>query len=150
GFFSFVVDRKDSSQLWLRARVREDLARNFPDAEIIEKPGADYLFRAKVSKEAVAKRMAEMIMEADITGHFKDVAKQRSSTPTHGSRSSAYYAFWTAMAALQPYAPYSKTPRPAYQPPVSKGGSWKPGDRSVGRGQDSLFSSGRGSESTGL
>lgn len=139
GFFSFVVDRKDPNYLWLRARVREDLARNFPDAEIIEKPGADYLFRAKVLRTEVAARMSQMIMEADITGHFKDVANRRSAQPTHGNRSSAYYAFWTAMAALQPYAPYSKTPRPKAKP-------WTPPKRGPGAGQTSLpmFSNGGG------
>lgn len=126
GFFSFVVDRKDPDYLWLRARVREDLARNFPDAEIIEKPGADYLFRAKVLRTDVAARMSQMIMEADIKGHFKDVAKSRSAKPTHGDRGRAYYAFWTAMAELQPYAPYSKTPRPAQVPwtPPARVGGW--------------------------
>jgi hypothetical protein len=134
GFFSFVVDRKDPSQLWLRARVREDLARNFPDAEIIEKPGSDYVFRAKVSKEAVAARMAQMIMEADIQGHFKDVAIKRSAVPEHGSRSAAMYAFWTAMAALQPYAPYSKVKRSAVKT------TWKgtSADRKPGNGQGSI------------
>lgn len=143
GFFSFVVDRKNPDMLWLRARVREDLALNFPDAEIVEKPGSDYLFRALVPKEAVAKRMAEMIMEADITGHFKDVAMRRSAVPTHGSRSSAYYAFWGAMAKLQPYAPYSKTPRLPEPKKV-----WKPSDRTVGSGQGAISFS--GSESKGL
>lgn len=149
GFFSFVVDNKDPNYLWLRARVREDLARNFPDAEIIEKPGSDYVFRAKVTKTEAAARMAQMIMEADITGHFKDVAIRRSAVPTHGSRSSAYYAFWNAMAALQPYAPYSKAPRPAWKPQAK---TWKPGDRSVGSGQTSVFSNPgySGSENRGM
>jgi hypothetical protein len=138
GFFSFVVDRKDSSQLWLRARVREDLARNFPGVEIIEKPGSDYVFRAKVSKEVVAKRMAEMIMEADITGHFKDVAKSRSAKPEYGDRGTAYYAFWTAMAKLQPYAPYSKVKR-SEEKPLWRGTQ---ADRRPGEGQGSLYSGG--------
>jgi hypothetical protein len=146
GFFSFVVDRKDPTMLWLRARVREDLARNFPDAEIVEKPGSDYVFRAKVSKADVAARMSQMIMEADITGHFKDVAKARSAKPTHGDRGSAYYAFWTAMAKLQPYAPYSKTPRDEERK-YTPAKTWHPGDRTVSASQNDLFS---GSESRGL
>lgn len=134
GFFSFVVDNKDPNYLWLRARVREDLARNFPDVEILEKPGSDYVFRAKVLRTEVAARMSQMIMDADIKSHFKDVAKQRSAKPTHGDRGRAYYAFWNAMAELQPYAPYSKTPRPVQKP-------WTPPTRQgAGAGQGSLFS----------
>jgi hypothetical protein len=150
GFFSFVVDRKDPTMLWLRARVREDLVRNFPDAKVIEKPGSDYVFRAKVSKADVAARMAEMIMNSDITGHFKDVAKSRSAKPEYGDRGRAYYAFWNAMAELQPYRPYSKTHRSQEKTWSSK--TWKPGDKTVGSGQTSVFGGYQpsGSENKGL
>jgi len=111
GFFTFVVDRKDDTVVHLRARVREDLERNFPGVEVIEKPGADYYFRAKITKVQLAERMTQMIMDDTIKGHFKDVALAKSSPTEHGNRRSAYYGFWTAMAALQPYAPYSRTPR---------------------------------------
>jgi|GEM_PF-1655581 len=129
GFFSFVVDRKDPTQVHLRARIREDLERNFPDAEVYEKPGADYLFRAKVSKADVAERMAELILTADITGHFKDEVNRRAARPEHGSRSSAMYAFWNGMAACQPYAPYSKVPRP--KPLPAKPKLSRPGDHGI-------------------
>lgn len=139
GFFSFVVDRKDPSYLWLRARVRADLELNFPGVEVTEHPGADYLFRAKVKRADVAARMSEMIMNADIQGHFKDVANRRSAKPTHGNRSTAYYAFWTAMAQLQPYAPYSKTPRPK---PVVK--PWSPPPSRTGQTGLPMFSGSHG------
>jgi len=134
GFFSFVVDRKDPNYLWLRARLREDLERNFPGVEVTEHPGADYLFRAKVLRTDVAERIAQMVLDADITSHFKDVANQRSAKPVHGSRSRAMYAFWSAMAEVQPYAPYSKVPRPAPKP-------WTP-PKGVPAGQGALFSDG--------
>jgi hypothetical protein len=152
GFFTIIQDRKDANYVWLRARLREDIERNFPGVTAEEHPGADYLFRVKLPREQVAERLFELTMENNVTSHFKDVMIRTASKPVHGSRSSMLYGVWNAGAAMQPIPPYSKVPRPEPKPftSTSKGGSWKPGDRTVGRGQDSLFSSGRGSEDRGL
>ncbi|HEX8321680.1 hypothetical protein [Longimicrobium sp.] len=111
GFFTFVTDRKDPEYLWLRARVREDLEGNFPGITVEQHPGADYLWRAKVKRTDVAERIAQMVMDGRITSHFKDEALRKAPKTKFGSRHNAYYGFWTAMAALQDYAPYSKSPR---------------------------------------
>jgi hypothetical protein len=135
GFFTFVIDRKDPDMVWLRARLREDLERNFPGVTVEEHPGADYLFRAKISRADLAEHMVRLIAEADVTSHFKDEMIRRAAKPEFGNRSSMMYALWTAGAAMQPYAPYSKTPRAKVQPKT-----WKPGDRTVGGGQLPAFS----------
>jgi hypothetical protein len=139
GFFTFVTDRKDPSMVWLRARVREDLERNFPGVEVVEKPGADYLYRAKVPRTLVAERMAQMVMDSNITSHFKDVALAKAPKQGLGDRRSAYYGLWSALARLQPYAPYSRVPR-GQEPKVTWGGGWK--DRRPGTGQTTLPTSG--------
>lgn len=140
GFFTFVTDRKNPDYLWLRARVREDLERNFPGVKVTEHPGADYLFRAKVLRKDVADRIAQMVLDGRITSHFKDEALKKAAPTQHGNRRSAYYGFWTDMAALQPYAPYSKTPRPK---PVAK--PWTPPNRTGQTGLP-MFSGSYGSQ----
>lgn len=141
GFFTFVTDRKDPSMVWLRARVRSDLEQNFPGVEVIEKPGSDYLYRAKVPRTLVAERMAQMVMDSNITSHFKDVALSKAPAKDKDLRRSAYYGLWTALARLQPYAPYSKFPR-GKEPKTTWGGGWK--DRRPGEGQTSFASFGTG------
>jgi len=138
GFISFVVDRKDSNVLHLRARLREDLERNFPGVAVYEKPGADYLFRAKVSKAEFAEQMTKLIMAATITSHFKDEAIRRSAVPKHGSRRDAYYALWGSLAKMQPYAPYSKTPRPEPVKKTYASGGVLGGSRQPGPGQQAI------------
>jgi hypothetical protein len=134
GFFTFVVDKKDPTQVWLRARMREHLEDNFPGLEVTEHPGADYFFRAKVSKAYLAEQMTRLITDADITSHFKDVMAQRAAKPKWGSISQVMYAVWNGAAQWQPFAPYSKTPR-SVQTTYWKGTS---ADRKAGTGQTSL------------
>lgn len=129
GFFTVIQDRKDPAFVWLRSRLREDIERNFPGVEVTEHPGADYLFRAKLPREQVAQRLFELAMENNVTSHFKDVMIRTASKPEFGSRSSMLYGVWTAGAAMQPIAPYSKQPRvkQAWTPP--KTGSTPGGGR---------------------
>jgi len=121
GFITFVVDRKDSNYVWLRARMREHLEENFPGIEVTEHPGADYYFRAKVTKTYLAEQMTRLIMDANITSHFKDEMNRRAAKPRWGSISQVMYAVWNGAAQWQPYAPYSKVPRPEPKPFVAKG-----------------------------
>lgn len=132
GFFTVIQDRKNPNYVWLRARLREDIERNFPGVTVTEHPGADYLFRAKLPREQVAQRVMELVMENNVTSHFKDVMIRTASKPQFGSRSSMLYGVWNSGAAMQPYAPYSRTPRTQAKT------TWKPGDRTVGQSQSSL------------
>lgn len=148
GFFTVIQDRKDANYVWLRARLREDIERNFPGVTAEEHPGADYLFRVKLPREQVAQRLFELTMENNVTSHFKDVMIRTASKPKYGSRSSMLYGVWNAGAAMQPIPPYGKIPRPEPKPVVSTDQRWKAGDRSVSRGQNALFS--RDGENRGL
>lgn len=118
GYVSLVVDKHDSDMLQVRARVKEDITRNFPGADVYAHDGADYRYRARVKRAEVALVMAQQVMDMDYTGHFKDVALRRTGegvvgvgSPGTTSRHTAYYAVWSAMGKLQDYAPYSKYPR---------------------------------------
>lgn len=110
GFVSLVVDRKDRNILQVRARVAEDITNNFPSAKVYISNGGDYRYRARVRRAEVAIALAEQIMDMDYDSHFKDVALARSKGNS-GSRRTAYYGTWTAMAGMQDYAPYSKISR---------------------------------------
>lgn len=139
GFFTFVTDRKDPDYLWLRARMQEHIEDNFPGVKAEMKPGADYLWRAKVKRDDVALRIAELVLESRVDSHFKDVMIRTAAAPKRGSLSKVMYAVWNGAAEWQDYAPYSKTPRPAPQP--VKPQTWKNGsaDRQPGTGQSSLL-----------
>lgn len=134
GFFTFVTDRKDPNYVWLRARVRADLEQNFPGVTVTEHPGSDYLYRAKVERTVLAARMSELVMESNITSHFKDVALAKAPAEGKADRRAAYYGLWSALAKLQPYAPYSRVPRSQEKT------YWQntSADRRPGEGQTSL------------
>jgi hypothetical protein len=134
GFFTFVTDRKDPSYLWLRARMREHIEDNFPGVTAEMKPGADYLWRAKVKRDDVALRIAELVMESNVDSHFKDVMIRTAAKPKTGNLSKVMYAVWNGAAEWQEYAPYSKVPR------AQEKTTWKntSADRRPGQGQTTL------------
>lgn len=110
GFVSLVEDRDDKDVLQVRARVREDILGLFPTAKVLDQPGGDYQFRARVNRAEVANVLADKVMTLDYDSHAKDVALERSEP--NPARYRAYYATWSAMAEMQPCPPYSTTPRP--------------------------------------
>ena len=118
GFVSLVQDRKDHSKVWVRARIKEDIAAMFPAyaGEIVTKIGADYIFRLIVPKDVAALAMWNAVQDVDYDSHAKEVMNRRSHPVT--GRMGAYYAIWTALAKLQPFAPYAHHPRPLPGMPV--------------------------------
>ncbi|MGV1079712.1 MAG: hypothetical protein ACOYD1_07650 [Candidatus Nanopelagicales bacterium] len=111
GYLSLVQDRDDSNILQVRARVRDDIIQHFPHAKVFIADGGDYRYRARISRAQVAVRLADYILnELVYTSHFKDEAIAADKKNT-ASRRTAYYSCWNALAQLQDYAPYSKTPR---------------------------------------
>jgi hypothetical protein len=112
GFVSFVQDRKDPEFVWVRARIKEDIANTFPDnvKDIITMPGADYLYRLRIPKLVASMAMWNAVADIDYDSHAKEVMDRRSHKVT--GRMSAYYKVWNALADLQPFAPFAKTPRP--------------------------------------
>lgn len=114
GFISLVQDRDNPNMLQVRARVREDIERHFPTAYIRAVDGADYRYRARISKARVADKLATMVLdELTYTSHFKDVAIAMDRG--NMGRRTAYYAVWTALAGMQDWAPYATRSRAAQQ-----------------------------------
>jgi hypothetical protein len=88
-FISIVDHPQDDRFLVVRGRIAGDIEHVFPEAEVFEKPGADYRFQANVSRERVAHRVAAQV---------KDI-KYESFEPTveDGDRRQAYIQVWSAM-----------------------------------------------------
>lgn len=113
GFISIVQDRDDADMLWIRARVREDIANFLPAAfepHIQTMPKADYTYRICVPRTIVKVQMADQIMnQLDYTSHAKEVMNRRSHP--NAARMTAMYDVWSAMANMQDYTPFTGTKR---------------------------------------
>lgn len=64
-FLSIVEDRADFNRLMVRARIRGDIERVFPNAAIIEMDNADYRFRAFINREEVANAIMGEVLSID-------------------------------------------------------------------------------------
>lgn len=103
-FFSIVYKDCARDELMVRARRPGDIEKVFPGTSVTEYTASDYHYRAAIKKEAIK---VAMIGEIDrITySNFKSSVDDR---PLHD----AYLKVWSAMADLQPRAPYSgRAPR---------------------------------------
>jgi hypothetical protein len=103
GFFSIVEKPEDrgTGHLTVRARVREDLeqlkAKHLPElGAISESRHSDYRFRARATREAVARAMAQVAREIDYD-NFKDAVASRQGY----DRAKAYGRVWTELYRLQ-------------------------------------------------
>ena len=56
-FLSIVENRDNKLELLVRARVKGDIEKIFPEADVFEDDSADYKYRAFISKAKVAARM---------------------------------------------------------------------------------------------
>ncbi len=92
-FLSIVADKNRGDKLLVRARVKGDIDRVFPTAEVIEGAGTDYLYRAWIDREAVAKVLYQQAQQIDY-GNFK-------SSVQEDDRHDAYMAVWYAMNRYQ-------------------------------------------------
>ena len=93
GFVSVVADRYNSGRLLVRARIKGHIEAVFPMAEVFTDASADYLFRAFVNREDVARQLSE-----EISGINYDDFK---STVADDALHDAYFGFWKTMRNLQ-------------------------------------------------
>ena len=107
-FLSIVQDPSDTNTLIVRARREGDIETLFPDAEVIRRPERDYLFRAFISREVVAKAAADYVMGLTYT-NFKNSVRDRDY---HHACTSV----WHTMADLQETPPYSGDGWPSRAP----------------------------------
>jgi hypothetical protein len=102
-FLSVVHKECKADELLVRARRPGDIERVFPQAEVFEKRGSDYQFRAVLPRAEVAKAIAASVEAIDY-GNFK------GSVRDHRLHD-AYARVWGVMAKLQPVPPYATTDR---------------------------------------
>jgi hypothetical protein len=91
-----IVEKPGDSKagtLTVRARIKGDIERVFPDAKVVEGAGTDYRFRASIPREQVAKAMHDQVMNLNY-GNFKSSVKDRQ-------RHDAYMGVWSAMFSIQ-------------------------------------------------
>lgn len=95
GSYLSIVDKGDPSgtSLLVRARLRGDIERVFPDAEVVANAGTDYQFRARVDRERVAQAMADQV-RAIRYPNFK-------ATVRDDNRHDAYLDTWRAMMRIR-------------------------------------------------
>ena len=93
GFISIVEDRANPDRLLVRARVAGHVEEVFPGAKVFTDASADYLFRAFVDRQEVAKQLSNEVLSIDYE-NFK-------STVADKALHDAYMDFWTIMYQLQ-------------------------------------------------
>jgi len=101
-FLSIVTpaaNQPDSKMLLVRARRKGDIESVFPGAKVERTPHRDYLFRALINREEVARAMADEVFGVSYS-NFKASVRNK---PLHD----AFARVWGIMANLQPTAPYS-------------------------------------------
>ena len=64
-FLSIVADRNDPKNLLVRSRRADHIEALFPQAEVFQDVGSDYLFRCILPKKTVAKILAAEILKID-------------------------------------------------------------------------------------
>lgn len=88
-FLSVVEHEAESRLLQVRGRMRGDIERVFPEADVIEAVDGDYRFRTSLPRERVAQAISLRIGKIDYTGF--------PSTIKENDRRSAYINVWNAM-----------------------------------------------------
>lgn len=113
-FISVVDHPQDDRFLVVRGRIAGDIEHVFPEAEVFERPGADYRFQANVARDRVAQRIAAQV---------KDIRYESfESTIEDGDRRQAYIQVWSAMyeeQARRTYAEKSVAPLEAHSVRIS-------------------------------
>ena len=102
GFLSVVYKDCAEDELLVRSRVREHIEAYFPDAKIERTPGfhRDYLYRARIKRVDVARRMALYVTDEIMASNFKNSVKDHDLHK-------AYMGVWSVMARLQEISPYT-------------------------------------------
>jgi hypothetical protein len=88
-FLSIVDHPQDDRFLVVRGRIVGDIESLFPDAEVFEKPGADFRFQASIVRDKVAQRISHTVKEI----HY-DTFESSIEDP---DRRQAYIQVWSAM-----------------------------------------------------
>lgn len=102
------IAKQGGTHLLVRARIKEDLdwlKAVVPSMVVDTDPGADYAYRAVISRKQFKRALAEAVDGITYDSHFKEVA--RDNSPKVEGRYNAMMSVWTAFSKLQDIRPWS-------------------------------------------
>ena len=94
-FMSIVENRDNKNELLVRSRVKGDIEKIFPDAEVIENNDADYLFRAFLPRSQVSEAIKKEVDMIDYDNFKNSVPKSDIK------RLNSYMNVWNNLRHLQ-------------------------------------------------
>ena len=83
-FLSIVENREKTIELLVRARVKGDIEKVFPEADVFEDNNADYKYRAFISKVIVAEKIMLKVTEINYD-NFKNSVKEIERKNVYGN-----------------------------------------------------------------
>ena len=83
-FLSIVENRENTTELLVRARVKGDIEKVFPEADVFENNNADYKYRAFISKAIVAEKIMLKVTEINYD-NFKNSVKEIERKKVYGN-----------------------------------------------------------------
>ena len=83
-FLSIVENREKTIELLVRARVKGDIEKVFPEADVFEDNNADYKYRAFISKVIVAEKIMLKVTEINYD-NFKNSVKEIERKKVYGN-----------------------------------------------------------------
>ena len=92
-FLSIVENREKTIELLVRARVKGDIEKVFPEADVFEDNNADYKYRAFISKAMVAEKIMLKVTEINYD-NFKNSVKEIE-------RKKVYTNIWVELRKFQ-------------------------------------------------
>ena len=94
-FLSIVKDRDNEDRLLVRARLKGDIEKIFPEAEVIEGAGSDYKYRAFIKRDNVSMHLLKKINKINYTNFKSKVASSDKD------RAHTYSKIWSIMYQKQ-------------------------------------------------
>ena len=83
-FLSIVENRENTTELLVRGRVKGDIEKVFPEADVFEDNNADYKYRAFISKAIVAEKIMLKVTEINYD-NFKNSVKEIERKKIYGN-----------------------------------------------------------------
>ena len=83
-FLSIVENREKKIELLVRARVKGDIEKVFPEADVFEDNNADYKYRAFISKAIVAEKIMLKVTEINYD-NFKNSVEEIERKKVYGN-----------------------------------------------------------------
>jgi hypothetical protein len=97
-FLSVVHKDCSNDELLVRARVKGHIEAIFPRAQVQRTAGADYLYRAVLTREEVGQMLTQLTMSYEAANFKSSVKDQKLQR--------AYAQVWHTMAQIQEVAPF--------------------------------------------